>query len=150
MNMKVKIGEQVFEVEIEDVNARPVKATVEGETFEVWPEEQEVVVAAAAPAPVAVRPSAPVAPAPRAAAPAPVPAGNGNGAKTVTAPLPGKVMRIPVKPGDSVAEGAELVVLEAMKMKNIIRATRSGTIKEIYVAVGDSVRHGQALVGFSD
>ncbi len=146
MNMKVKIGDQVFEVEIEDVNARPVLATVDGETFEVYPEEQETTMVAAAPAPAVVRPAAP---APRAAAPAPVANGNGGG-KAVTAPIPGKIIIVSVKPGDSVSVGQELVVLEAMKMKNAIRATRAGTVKTIYVAVGDSVRHGQPLVEFTD
>jgi biotin carboxyl carrier protein len=148
MNMRVKIGDQTFEVEIEDIQARPVIATIDGESFEVWPEEaQQVVAAPARPAPVAARPAAaPVAPAPRAAVPAPA----GAGGKAITAPIPGKIIAVSVHPGDSVTVGQELLVLEAMKMKNAIRATRAGTIGTILVAVGDSVRHGQALVEFTD
>ena len=59
--------------------------------------------------------------------------------KTVLAPLPGKVIDIKVKVGDTVAPGQEVVVLEAMKMENSITADFGGVVKQILVAVGDNV-----------
>lgn len=147
MKMRVKVGDQIFEVEIEDLNTRPILAKVDCDTFEVWPEEE-----AAPPRPDAseVRPAVPAAP----RAGAPVPAnGNGSGSggrRIVTAPIPGKIIAVLIKHGDTVAVAQELVTLEAMKMKNAIRATRAGTIAAIHVGVGDTVSHGQPLVEFSD
>jgi biotin carboxyl carrier protein len=140
MKIQVKIDEQVFEVEIEDVHARPVIAVVDGENFEVWPEETAVEAARSMPV---VRGSAPVV-APVVAAPA---ASAGN-ALIVKSPLPGVIISIDVKAGDVVKHGQALCTLEAMKMKNAIRSTREGTIAEVHVAVGDQVQHGQLLVSF--
>lgn len=151
MKLNVKINDQTFEVEIADLNARPILAVVDGETFEVYPEEaaQPAVraAAAAAPAPAAVSP-APVAAVSRPAAPAP--AAPVNAGKTLSAPLPGTVVAVLVKEGSAVKFGQELLTIEAMKMKNAIRATRDGTIAAIYVKEGDSVRHGQPLLEYAD
>lgn len=151
MKLNVKINDQTFEVEIADLNARPILATVDGENFEVYPEEAAQPVArpaAAAPAPVP-------AVAPAAAAPAPVsrppaPAAPVNASKALTAPLPGTVVAVLVKEGSEVKFGQELLTLEAMKMKNAIRATRDGKIAAVYVKEGDSVRHGQPLLEYAD
>ena len=147
MKMRVQVGEQSYEVEIENINARPVMATVEGETFEIWPEES-------ASAPAAAPIAKPVQPriepaAPKAAAPAAAAAPTAGGANAVTAPIPGVILTINVKVGDSVKFGQELCVLEAMKMKNAIRATRDGKIGNIAIAVGDHVKHGQTLIEFA-
>jgi biotin carboxyl carrier protein len=147
MKLNVKINDQTFEVEIADLNARPILATVDGETFEVYPEEAVQPVAhAAAPSPT---------PAPVAAAPAPVsrpaaPAAPVNASKALSAPLPGTVVAVLVKEGSEVKYGQELLTIEAMKMKNAIRATRDGKIAAIYVKEGDSVRHGQPLLEYAD
>ncbi|GAP12167.1 acetyl/propionyl-CoA carboxylase, alpha subunit [Bellilinea caldifistulae] len=148
MKLNVKINDQTFEVEIADLNARPILATVDGETFEVYPEE------AVQPAVRAAVPATP-APAPAAAAPTPVsrpaaPAAPVNASKALTAPLPGTVVSVLVKEGSEVKYGQELLTIEAMKMKNAIRATRDGKIATIYVKEGDSVRHGQALLEYAD
>ncbi|NMB67703.1 MAG: biotin/lipoyl-binding protein [Chloroflexi bacterium] len=151
MIIRVKIQDKEYEVEIADLNGRPVLATVEGQTFEVWPDEQF----AAAPA-AAAAPARPVIekPAPCPPAPCPPAATTGNGGATsanaVTAPIPGVIVAIAVKDGQSVASGEELCTLEAMKMKNAIRASRAGKIAAVKVAVGDHVRHGQVLVEFSE
>ena len=142
MNIRVKIGDQIFDVEVGDVSVRPILAKVDCDTFEVWPEEEGMVVKPA----VDEKKVVPSARNPRPAAPA----ANGNKIKVVTAPIPGVIISITVKPGDAVVSGQELLVLEAMKMKNSIRATRTGTIAAIQVTVGDHVRHGQPLVEFSD
>ena len=140
MKMRVKIENEEFEVEVEDLNSRPVIARVGDETFEVWPEE------AAAVAPVVTSRPAPVVAAPVAAA---APAQTG-GAKTVTAPLPGTIIVVQVKAGDKVTPGKELLVLEAMKMKNAIRATRAGTIAAVHVTPGQTVSHNQPLLDYAD
>jgi biotin carboxyl carrier protein len=62
--------------------------------------------------------------------------------------MPGKVLAVKVAPGDQVAYGQELLVLEAMKMAQSIRSARAGTIATVHVAANDSVRQGQALVTF--
>jgi biotin carboxyl carrier protein len=141
MKIKVKIADQSYEVEVGDTNARPVIAEIDGQKFEVWPEEQSAV--------ETVETVSEATPAHKAAvAPANVPASGGT--KVVIAPLPGVIDSIKAKPGDSVNPGQELLVIEAMKMKNSIKATRSGKIAAVLVSVGDHVPHGAALVEFTD
>lgn len=65
---------------------------------------------------------------------------------TVNAPMPGLVLRIPVAIGDTVAEGDEIIVLEAMKMETPVSAPTDGTIKSISVSQGDQVKSGDVLV----
>ena len=142
MKMQLKIENETFEVEVGDLNARPIIATVNGETIEVTPE----MAAEVAPALTSNQSvSAPVAVAPKPAAPAPT-----AGGKSIVAPIPGVIDSIKVREGDSVASGQELLVLEAMKMKNAIRATRSGKIAQIFVSVGDQVPHNHVLLEFAD
>jgi biotin carboxyl carrier protein len=57
----------------------------------------------------------------------------------VVAPMPGSILEIDVKKGESVSQGDVLIVLEAMKMENEITAAEAGTVKDIKVRVGDSV-----------
>lgn len=71
--------------------------------------------------------------------------GAGN-AGSVVAPMPGKVVRVLVKPGDAVAKGDGLVVLEAMKMQNQMQAPAAGVVREVRVAEGESAEGGQVLV----
>ncbi|HEY9088174.1 MAG TPA: biotin/lipoyl-containing protein [Anaerolineaceae bacterium] len=146
MIIRVKVNDQIFDVEIGDLSARPVVAKVGSETFEVTPEE------AAGAAQVLTNPA--VAPEPLAAAPVAVPVSSGaistDTSRTVVAPIPGTIIAITARPGDSVTHGQELCVLEAMKMKNSIRATRPGKVEKIHVEVGAQVRQGQPLVSFTD
>lgn len=64
----------------------------------------------------------------------------------VKSPLPGTIFKLHTKVGQSVAEGESLLVLEAMKMENDIRAERAGVVKEIRVKEGDAVLEGDVLV----
>jgi biotin carboxyl carrier protein len=68
------------------------------------------------------------------------------GEQRVTAPMPGRVVRVLVAPGDEVTARQGLVVVEAMKMENELRAPRGGRVKEIGVAAGVSVEAGRVLV----
>ena len=83
---------------------------------------------------------APVAPKAEAAAPKAV-AGN-----KITAPLPGRIISLKVKVGDTVNAGDEVVVLEAMKMENSINSDYSGTVQQILVAEGDNVATDAVLM----
>jgi pyruvate carboxylase subunit B len=60
--------------------------------------------------------------------------------------MPGLVVRVEVAEGQAVEAGAGLVVVEAMKMENELRATRAGMVKTVHVAVGQAVEKGAALV----
>jgi biotin carboxyl carrier protein len=72
--------------------------------------------------------------------------GGGSGPQRLAAPMPGKVVRVLVKPGDRVAARQPLVVVEAMKMENELRASREGTVAEIQVHEGMSVEAGALLL----
>jgi biotin carboxyl carrier protein len=73
-------------------------------------------------------------------------AASSDGDERVTALMPGKVVRILVAAGDSVAARQPVVVVEAMKMENEINAPKDGTVKEVPVNEGDQVSEGQTLV----
>jgi biotin carboxyl carrier protein len=62
--------------------------------------------------------------------------------------MPGVVLSVDVAPGTPVTRGQVLLVLEAMKMKNALRAESDGVVSRVSVAVGDQVRHGDLLVEF--
>tara|TARA_B100001057_G_scaffold278970_1_gene279235 strand:- start:986 stop:1453 length:468 start_codon:yes stop_codon:yes gene_type:complete len=66
----------------------------------------------------------------------------------VKAPMPGRVLEVLVKEGDAVFEGDSLIVLEAMKMENIIKSTREGVLKLVLVAEGDSVEKNAVLLSY--
>jgi pyruvate carboxylase subunit B len=62
------------------------------------------------------------------------------------APMPGLVVRVNVKAGDTVEAGQGLIVMEAMKMENELRAHGAGVVKAVRVAPGDAVEKGAVLV----
>lgn len=139
MKIQVKIQNNTYEVSIADMNARPIKAVVDGETFEVWLEENP-------------QPSTSPAQASETIsfveqAPTEQPA---NTSDEITAPIPGVIIEISAKVGDTVGFGQELCILEAMKMKNSIRSNREGQIVDIPITVGDQVQHGQVLIKFKE
>ena len=67
-------------------------------------------------------------------------------AGSLEAPMPGKVIAVKAVPGQAVAKGDELVVVEAMKMENALRAPRAGVVKTVRARVGDMVQPGLVLV----
>jgi len=69
-----------------------------------------------------------------------------GGDGTLKAPMPGRVVLAKVKPGDTVAEGQECAVMEAMKMELSLKAPRAGTVKEVRAAAGDFVEADAVLV----
>jgi pyruvate carboxylase subunit B len=64
------------------------------------------------------------------------------------APMPGLVLRVQVTPGQAVAAGAGLVVLEAMKMENELKAPASAVVRAVRVQPGEAVEKGQVLIEF--
>ena len=116
--------------------------TVNGVAYDVTVDEKGNGGTSAAPA------AAPVAKAAApAATPAPAQKASQAGNISVAAPMPGKILSIKVKEGDSVHSGGVLLVLEAMKMENDIVAPKDGTVVSINAKVGDSVESAQVLIG---
>ena len=145
----LKINGHNYDVRIDDVNESSTLAhvVVNGTAYEV-----EIAGAKGA---ATKRPQ--VAPAPReadsakitpaTAAPAPriAPVAPSTG-YTIKCPLPGTVLSINVKVGDTIATGQTLVILEAMKMENNIDADRAGVVKQIFVQQGAPVMEGDNLI----
>ena len=116
-----------------------LKITVNGVAYDVQVEE---VGGAVSSAPVAAaHVSAPAAPAAPKAAPAAA-----AGGEAVNSPMPGTVLEVSVKVGDTVKSGDTLVVLEAMKMENAIVAPKDAKVVAVHVTKGQSVESGAALV----
>lgn len=70
----------------------------------------------------------------------------GTGEQRILAPMPGRIVRVLVKPGEDVAARQGLVVVEAMKMENELTAPRAGRVKDVAVSEGASVDAGRLLV----
>ncbi|MGH9347374.1 MAG: biotin/lipoyl-containing protein, partial [Vicinamibacterales bacterium] len=70
----------------------------------------------------------------------------GDGPHAIVAPMPGKVVKVLVSAGDAVAARQGVVVVEAMKMENELRAAKAGTVAEVRVSEGASVEAGTVLV----
>jgi biotin carboxyl carrier protein len=69
-----------------------------------------------------------------------------EGPQRIDAPMPGKVVRVLVKPGDAVVEGQGLVVVEAMKMENELKSPKAGKVSELLAVEGAAVEAGAKLV----
>jgi biotin carboxyl carrier protein len=68
--------------------------------------------------------------------------------KSLEAPMPGLVSAIHVQPGDAIEKGSPLLILEAMKMENVITAPHAATVKTVYVSRGQAVDKGATLIDF--
>lgn len=120
---------------------------VNGISYEV--EVEEIGSSVSSVQPVQVTPKA-VSSAPVASAPtAPSPRNSAVGANSVTSPMPGTIVKINVKPGDSVKKGDVFLVLEAMKMENDITAPADCTISSVNVNQGASVATGDVLLTYN-
>ena len=65
---------------------------------------------------------------------------------SLTAPMPGKILKINIKKGSRVSQGEALIILEAMKMEHTIKTNTEGTVTEVFVKVGDQVENGADLM----
>ena len=68
--------------------------------------------------------------------------------RSILSPMPGAVVSVAVQPGDTVVDGQELCIIEAMKMQNILKSEREGVIKSVNVKSGDSVAVDELLIEF--
>ena len=125
-------------VEVGDLSESPVKATVNQKTYQVEVPRQST---------QSARPDVPT------AAPAPgakkvAQSDPASTSSTITAPMPGNVVEVKVKVGDSVQPGDVICVLDAMKMNNMIYADQAGVIASVDVSAGQAVDYGAVLVTF--
>ncbi len=125
-----EINGERYTVDIEPLEGEQYRVRVGEHTYDVRyiPESQTVA------------PTVPSSPAPAAETPAE------GGTRVIQAPMPGTVLDIHVRPGDTVTYGQPLLVLEAMKMKNHIRAPIEGTVTAVHVREGEQVAYGTPLV----
>lgn len=68
--------------------------------------------------------------------------------RSILSPMPGAVVSVSVAPGDTVVDGQELCIIEAMKMQNILKSEREGVVKSVTVKAGDSVTVDELLIEF--
>lgn len=142
MKYTVRIAQKTYEVEIKDIHARPVIAHVDGQEFEVNPENATELEARAE---RSLQKEAQEIKSFESLKPRSSPSLNVN---EMRAPLPGTVTEVFVKAGDQIESGQVIVVIEAMKMKNSIRSIRAGRIAEVLVSANQTVAHKQILVRF--
>jgi biotin carboxyl carrier protein len=135
MKIKVKVEDKYYEVEIKELHTLPIIARIGDETFEIWPEDEEL------------HPGSFDKPQKHAHFPG---MESSSRDKLVVAPLPGTVTEIYIKSGSTIEKGTPILVIEAMKMKNKIHAGRSGIVSQVLINVGDPVRHNQALIEFTE
>lgn len=143
--VKVVIAGKEYLVEVGDLDAAPLIATVGDQQFEVSVEVVQPQGTSSAPVAVTSKPVA--APAAPVASVAPA-ASVESAANAITAPMPGDITDVYVSPGDSIGVGQEICSLEAMKMKNAIRSPRDGVVARVAVSPGQAVAHGEVLITF--
>ncbi|MDR0439510.1 MAG: biotin/lipoyl-binding protein [Candidatus Accumulibacter sp.] len=162
----LNISNREFVVDVQEIDTDNFEVVVGGETYEVnlsgdeslneaviVPGLAQGAAAASAPAVRKAVPRAAPAASPVAAAASSAPAAKkpaGGGKDTQTAPMPGVVLEVNVKPGDTVTRGQQVAILDAMKMHNVIGASRAGTVDEVFVAAGQSVDHGTPLLKYKE
>jgi biotin carboxyl carrier protein len=155
----IEIRGREFVIDVQEHGADRFEVVVGGEKYDVALTGDEdlpeatiapalATAGAATPSPAPVRVTRESRPAASAAPPARKPAG--GGASALTAPMPGVILDVGVKPGDTVDRGQVVAVLEAMKMQNSIKSPRAGTIAEVCVTVGQAVGHGDTLIRFRE
>lgn len=134
---KYKINGNLYSVTVGDIEGKNVQVEVNGIPYTVELEKEaaptikpiaRIAAPTPAPSPAAARPSTPV--------------GKGG----ICSPLPGVILEIKVKEGEVVKRGQTLMVLEAMKMENDIKADRDGKVTKINVSKGESILEGTELI----
>lgn len=129
----VQIEGKTFEVILDDLDTKPIKAIVNGTEVMVTPIE-----ALEEPVDTDVEKKDLL------------PTAISFTSDQVLSPLPGKIIDVFIKVNDAVEKGQVILIIEAMKMKNSIRSTRSGKVKEVHVRTGDNVTHKQLMVEFTE
>ncbi len=138
--LRVRVGGNWYNVEVGDLSRSPVQVTVDGETFTV---EVDGLPGQGPARPRRGRTQTPGILVPPPASRVNPTSGDGN---FIRSPMPGRVISILVRPGDTVSVGQEVCVVEAMKMEQSIRSPQNGVVKEIRVQPMDSVRTNDPLM----
>ena len=127
------IGGQKYDTTVKEIETNVAEVVVNGTSFivEFQKKESKKVTAARVAAPAAAVAAAPAQPA---------------GAATVKSPLPGSIVKVMVKPGDSVKKGDTLLTMESMKMENVVASEYIGTVKNVLVQPGQNVMQDDKLV----
>jgi glutaconyl-CoA/methylmalonyl-CoA decarboxylase subunit gamma len=162
MIVKVKIDEQIYQVEISDLQKRPIIAIVDGDEFEIWPEGEPAKAMRDMVAENSTKPSRipdnvfPSEPAIGVSTKPAIEEANGirspgpnDSLLVVRAPIPGVITSVDVQAGLEVSVGQQLCVLEAMKMNNSIRASRAGRISAVHITTGQHVKHHDVLIEYA-
>ena len=136
---KIKINGTEYKVPVGDIENNEAQVEVNGVPYKVELEEQVKPVAVA-------KPKAAAAPRTETGSKIISKPTTTGGAGAVKAPLPGVILDIKVKVGDSITPSDTVVILEAMKMENNIHAERAGVVKSIEVNKGDSVLEGATIL----
>jgi biotin carboxyl carrier protein len=123
---------------------KKLRVTVDGAVFEVTVEIADAADQAPASAPAPA--PAPAAPPPPAPAPQPAAKAPAQGPGDARSPLAGKVVSIDVQIGQTVAEGAQVATIEAMKMNTYVNSPKAGRVASIIAKPGDSVEEGATLL----
>jgi biotin carboxyl carrier protein len=158
MNLKVKIENRIFNVQIGNTKVRPILVEVEGDVFEVWPELKSIY-------PTNHLKRDVIENSPGAQQPITTITGDPSlslnsklsslkdltplRSKSVRAPIPGVITSVYARVGTEVTVGEELLKLEAMKMNNSIRSNRSGIISAVHVTIGQVVKLNEILLEFA-
>ena len=126
------IGGQKYDTTVKEIETNVAEVIVNGTSFivEFQKKESKKVTAARVAAPAASV-AAPAQPA---------------GSATVKSPLPGSIVKVMVKPGDSVKKGDTLLTMESMKMENVVASEYTGTVKNVLVQPGQNVMQDDKLV----
>ena len=135
---RYKINGNLYKVTVGDIEDNNVRVEVNGTPYTVELEKQNKPKIKPVERTASTTPAAPPAAVTR-----PASVGSKSGIKS---PLPGVILEIKVKEGDTVKRGQTLLVLEAMKMENDIKADRDGKVTAIKVSKGESILEGTDLI----
>jgi biotin carboxyl carrier protein len=133
-HLEVELEGTKYDIVVIDAGP-PVVLSVDGKIFEVGVDGQDVVVGG-----VSARL------APRSSAAQGTAAAATSGPRTLNSPMPGRVVRVLCQPGQVIAAGESLLVLEAMKMENELVAPGAGSVTELYVTAGAAIEAGAPLM----
>lgn len=150
--VRVNVNGRWYSVEVDDLEANPVLARVDGEVVEVdvgelpvQSSQADTPSGPARPVAEAPPPRAAQSPAPQASAPKPTPA-MPTGSRVFSSPMPGIIISVSVEVGTNVVTGDDVCILEAMKMQQTLRADWSGVVSAVHVQPGQQVSEGDPIV----
>lgn len=144
--LQVKVNGKQFDVEIDDFSGNVLNLNVNGHCYKV--EFEDTGSPVVKPAANQIQTSTSIASPARASTFVPIASSQVNEGDAITSPMPGVILDIAVKPGDKVSPGQPICALEAMKMKNILRSTREGTVACLEVTEGQRVPYGAVIIRF--